>query len=240
MGFREIECYSLLNWSGTSAIDDVEPLVQAVEDRVGNSRGAPEHARGPREIRVIAERVFLPLVEILVLLLLLAIVPLIFGEFSKDIAFHAVKLVHIFSAIILLGGGLMLYLLFRAANLEVQFSSEEAQLKISRRLVYSVWLPSAVAQPITGLLLVYLGEFHWARWLILSFILYVAALLLWWLGFRAAFASSTPGRSLSFSPETIKLRAQRDTWIKWALGFNLLTRWYMRRNCHAFFQVRHT
>ena len=110
--------------------------------------------------------------------MLLAIVPLIFGEFSKDIAFHAVKLVHIFSAIVLLGGGLMLYLLFRATDLEVDFSAEKAVFRIARRLVYSVWLPSAVAQPITGVLLIYLGEFHWARWLILSLILYFAALLL--------------------------------------------------------------
>jgi uncharacterized membrane protein len=223
MGFRQIECYSLLNWSGSSPTDDVEPLVRAVEARVGHPRGAPRHARLPREIKAIAERVFLPFVEVLVLLLLLAIVPLLFGEFSKDIAFHAVKLIHIFSAIILLGGGIMLYLLFRAADLEVDFSAEEAVVKIARRLVNSVWLPSAVTQPVTGVLLVYLGEFHWARWLILSFILYFAALLLWLLGFRAAFEANAPGESMSFAPRTLKLRGQRDTWIKWALGLNLLT-----------------
>ena len=61
MGFREIECHSLLNWSGSSPTDDIEPLIQAVEDRVGHSRGTPQHARLPREIRAIAERVFFPI-----------------------------------------------------------------------------------------------------------------------------------------------------------------------------------
>jgi uncharacterized membrane protein len=233
MGFRQIECYSLLNWSGSSPIDDVEPLLRAVKDRTSRQHGRPHadrafavatsQARGSRDIKTLAKRIFMPLVHLLILLLLLAVVPLIFGEFSAKIAFHAVKLLHIFSAIILLGGGLMLYLLFRAADFEADFSAEEAVTKIARRLVTTVWLPSALVQPITGLLLVYIGGFHWARWLFIAFILYFASLLLWWLGFRAAFEGSGPGPSMTFAPETLKLRAQRDNWMKWALGLNLLT-----------------
>jgi uncharacterized membrane protein len=233
MGFRQIECYSLLNWSGSSPSDDVEPLLRAVKERVSHrgrlplpgaeAASAAEAVSRSRHIKALAQRIFLPFVQLLVLLLLLAVVPLIFGEFSKDIAFHAVKLIHIFSAIILLGGGLMLYLLFRAADFEADIAAEGAVNRIARRLVDTVWLPAAVTQPITGLLLIYLGDFHWARWLVLAFILYFAALLLWWLGFRAAFDASGPGPSMTFAPETLKLRAQRDNWMKWALGLNLLT-----------------
>ena len=123
----------------------------------------------------------------------------------------------------------MLYLLFRAADHEVEFSAEAAVYKIARRLTYSIWLPSVFVQPITGFALVRLkpglfaGDYPFDRWLQVSLILYVASLLFWLLGLRAAFVSSSAKNALAFAPSTVKLRGQRDVCLKVALSLNILT-----------------
>ena len=122
----------------------------------------------------------------------------------------------------------MLYLLFRAADHEVEFSAEAAVYKIARRLTYSIWLPSVFVQPITGFALVRLkpglfaGDYPFDRWLQVSLILYVASLLFWLLGLgsiRVEFGEKCP----RIRPSTVKLRGQRDVCLKVALSLNILT-----------------
>ena len=122
---------------------------------------------------------------------------------------------------IILGGGIFLFLFFRLAAQAPTREGRWACARAARTLALFIWLPAALAQPFLGLLMLYVkSEFNanFQRWIILSFVLYLAAFLLWVAGFRAAWEAAHSDAYFVDQPMLQALQFKRNLLLGTALA----------------------
>jgi hypothetical protein len=93
-----------------------------------------------------------------------------------------VRLLHLYSGMITLGGGIFQSLVFKLST-RSPTPTERAAVTDVARTIYGSWRIAALMQLITGFILVWLYRLNFEPWLVQSIILYLAALYLWWIGF---------------------------------------------------------
>jgi hypothetical protein len=204
IGFGSLHTHDLTTWDGQS-FEPFEPILKSVE-RFAGKPATPVRAETftvkPR-YRARLTAAFLrwkhdflwTFVQTVVLFLLISAAAFVLPTHSdpRVVFREMVKLVHIYTGMIILGGGVFLLLLFRLATGFPTYVDRSACINVGRKLAVSVWLPAALLQPFIGLGMLYTKSFsleftteYFPRWLLLSLVLYAAALSSWIAGFHAA------------------------------------------------------
>jgi hypothetical protein len=215
-GFGAIHAHCLERWDCSPQALEIGPLLQSIEHLVGRPRlkycrpkavvdqiesgsissSPPKLVDGNGSNILRRSHTFLlPLLNVSGLFTLIsAFVFLI--PVSPDFHYlftQLTTLIHVYFGMIILGGGLFLFLFFRLAAKAPTREGRWACARAARELGLFIWLPAAIAQPFLGLLMLYVkNEFNvnFLRWIALSFVLYLAAFLLWVAGFRAAWEAA--------------------------------------------------
>lgn len=218
MGFGALHTHNIGNWDGTATSAAIDAVIRAIEAHVGRERtefngaalvssgqnsGESEALVDQRQSAAFSRWVgdFLwPFVYVVGLFLLISSAAFLLPK-NTDYAKlqqELVKLFHIYAGMIILGGGIFLALLFRIAVSAATRPERWACAEAAKKLIWFVWVPAVVLQPIIGLGMVYtthsftiqFTDAYFPRWLQLSLVLYAAAVLSWATGFRTAWEAA--------------------------------------------------
>src|SRR5262249_12283618 len=144
-------------------------------------------------------------------MVLVLIVALYLHKDDRTFAFiEWVKLLHVYTSMIVLGGGIFIFLVFQISDHQPTALERIAAGSLAPPL-YSGWKVAALMQLITGSALVWLENLlplkPWVSW---SAFFYLVALALWWLGFHRGFDAER-SQALYRDKEIIELlRRERD------------------------------
>lgn len=118
------------------------------------------------------------------LLYLLALFVALYMADNIDTAlWEWVRLLHVYSGMITLAGGIFLSLVFRFSDKGLTPLERGAVVIDVARPLFGGWRIAALAQLATGLILTWMRPAVMAGWVVQSLIFYLFALYLWWVGF---------------------------------------------------------
>jgi hypothetical protein len=216
-GFGSIHTHNLEAWDGSPNAAVLEPILKSLEHLVRRPRGkysprmvtdridfgfkpiistSPADRKKSTGFSRWADNFLWQLLNIVGLFVLISALAFIIPPQPDyhNLWIQLVKLIHIYTGMIILVGGVFMFLLFRLAAQARTRQERWACAEAARTLVLFVWLPSALAQPFIGLAMLYVKnnslQFDFPRWISLSFVLYFGALLLWVTGFRSAWEAA--------------------------------------------------
>ncbi|MEZ5479267.1 MAG: toll/interleukin-1 receptor domain-containing protein [Thiolinea sp.] len=243
LGFGHLQRCDLIDWQEHAEHAALENILQAVERFTHQKRSetyvAPDvqtlssatsvHRRMAWDRFAIAwwpdvslRRVLLPLSLIYLLALMVA-----FMMKGPRAAFKEwVTLLHVYSGMVTLGGGIFLSLVFRLGD-RAPAPGERAAVADVARSLYGGWRIAALAQLLTGLLLIVNSDKYllaWPGWLVQSIILYLFALYLWWIGFGHALRAAKYDTLYQVGEYINDYRRLRDRRLLLAI---LLTAWVL-------------
>lgn len=139
------------------------------------------------------------------------------------IAWHEwVKLLHVYSSMIVLGGGIFIFLVLRISDHQPTQLDRIAAGSVATPL-FSGWKFAASMQLITGSILIMLTDSFDKPWVYQSTFFYLLALVLWWLGFRRGFDAEQSQEMYGDNELIALLRRERDFKISLALFFTVIT-----------------
>jgi uncharacterized membrane protein len=249
LGFGAIHTHNLDGWDGTHNSDVIEPILKSVERLVGRPRrefskialGVAIHNKNAGLQAASSFRwrndFLLPFLYVVGFFLIISAAALAASLTRTDTEHYTlkelcklvplkelIKLVHIFAGMIILGGGYVLFLLFRIATRQERYACAE----VARRIAFNVWGPTIILQPLIGLVMYvrnygFIFEFSDAsfRWLLLSLLLYAAASLSWITGFRSALEAALADIDYVELPLVNAIRFKRDVLLIVALFFTV-------------------
>jgi TIR domain len=221
MGFGSIHTHSLTEWDGSHCSTVIIPILESIEQFVGRRRGkcftvkqqeTTENSHKVLGLEVAFSRwnhdflwpfLFVVGLFALIFVIIFAAAALLtprdtdYMELASVLVPELVKVVHIYAGMIILGGGVLLLLLFRIAARASTRQERWACADAGKKLVLFVWFPAAILQPFIGLGMIlvkhhslHFTSVYFPRWLVFSLVLYVAALLSWVTGFHCAWQAA--------------------------------------------------
>jgi hypothetical protein len=238
MGFGELQICDLSVWDETRNVELLDPVLTSIEGLVGRPRAkfradalatvVPESNKPMQERRrAIAlsrwkEDFLWPFSYVVVLFLLVSFAA--YYVHVSNFGLELVKLAHVYTGMIILGGGVFVFLLFRIAARASTRQERWACAEAAKKLVMFVWWPAALLQPFIGLGMMYAGNnFAWQdvqiyTWLIVSGGLYAVALGFWFAGFRSAWDAARADADLGGLAMLQMLKFNRDLLLGVALA----------------------
>ena len=198
------ENYELAESSGTSYLSE------------------PHHGKNRFHINFLPDRKILSSLRF-VLFFYAVSLPLIWIITAQN-TYELVKLVHIYGGMVLFGGGMFLFLLFRLSD-DIQVRSDRVSCHDIGRRILANWRIFAISQFVTGFLLLKLPVSNHidAPWMIQSIMMYTLGFVLWWVGFDSAL-DAAKFDALYMNDSHIKTKTQqRDQLITLAIFFTAWT-----------------
>ena len=221
----------------------MEKILLAVEHHIGKDRSEefviPElvksssnaHAsdgNGKDRFRVgfLPDRSIVSIVAVLtpVYLLALLVALMISGGINPSALKEWISLLHAYTGMITLGGGIFLTVMFRLGD-KAPTNTERAAIADVARKLFVVWRFAAIGQLVTGCLLAWLDEWNISNdWIFQSLVTYSVALSLWWVGFRHALRAAQYDSLYQIGKHIQDARRMRDSRLMFAM---FLTGWVL-------------
>ncbi len=206
LGFGRLHASRLLDWNDDPHAPGLLEVLRALERFCGRERAnyqppasdagtqAPAGAGVTRHDRFSihwwpdkgVRRVMTALLPLYLLALLVALGK---AGFSRSGFLEWVRLLHVYSGMILLGGGIFLLLVFRLGD-RAPTPQERAAIADVARPLFGGWRIAALAQLVTGFMLIVLRRSGIEGWIVQGTLFYAFALYLWWAGFHHALAAA--------------------------------------------------
>lgn len=242
LGFGQLHCCDLMDWQETSTTA-MDPIIQAVEHQTGKVRNEEfimpdliepsiksdeSNSRGKDRFRVSLlpdqsiRSIIVSLAPLYLLALLVALI--MSGDALGKALKEWVSLLHAYTGMITLGGGIFLTVMFRLGD-KAPTNTERAAIADVARKLFVTWRFAAIGQLLTGCLLIWLsqhGIFH--GWIVQSLIFYTIALYLWWVGFGHALRAAKYDSLYQIGEHIQDARAMRDRRLMIAM---ILTAWVL-------------
>jgi TIR domain/Predicted integral membrane protein (DUF2269) len=226
LGFGWLLRGDLVGWQNDPSASNLNEILLAVERLTGHPRskfqlktdvsgGSPRHHAPQRPDRFSIgwlphEGIRSVMHTVLVVYLLALLVAIIAKEFQMRDAFREwVRLLHIYSGMIMFGGGIFLTLVFRLADRAPTALERAAVADVARPLLGG-WRVAAFGQLVTGFLLIKLNSLNFQGWLVEGVLLYVFALYLWWTGFGHALRAAQYEALYQGGAQITEYRRMRD------------------------------
>lgn len=243
LGFGQLHYCDLLDWQESSPVA-MNQILLAVEHHTGKVRNEefemPEmveptitshesSGKGKDRFKVslLPDQSIVSIIGLLAPLYLLALLValLMSGSSNKLTAFNEwVRLLHAYTGMITLGGGIFLTVMFRLGD-KAPTTTERAAIADVARKLFVAWRFAAIGQLLTGCILIWLSQNGvFSGWVVQSLIIYSFALYLWWVGFGHALRAAKYDSLYQVGEHIQDARAMRDHRLMIAL---LLTAWVL-------------
>ena len=134
-----------------------------------------------------------------------------------------VRLLHVYSGMIVLGGGLFLFIVFRFGD-RAPTSEERAAVADAARPLFGGWRIAALAQLITGFILIGLRGAPLSGWVIQGVLFYLFAVYFWLAGFGHALSAARHDALYQTGPQIVEYRRMRNRHLVVAV---VLTAWVL-------------
>jgi len=240
LGFGQLHHCNLIHWNKERNAAGIEDILLAVEHYTQRPRAAlpvdTEHAIAAqssqsepfREDRFrvswvpdnAVKSVMRSVVPVYVLALLLAVAM----AANREHAFYEwIRLLHIYTGMIVFGGGIFLFIVFRFSDRAATFQERAAVADVARPL-FGGWRIAAIAQLATGLILSTLRGTPISGWLIQSFLFYSIAIYFWFAGFAHGLAAAQCDALYRVGPVVEEHRSIRNRHLAVA---SVLTAWIL-------------
>ena len=141
----------------------------------------------------------------------------------KEALLEWARLIHIYSGMLVFGGGTFLMMVFRLSDQAPMASDRSAITDVTLPLL-SGWRIAACLQLVTGTVLVWANHLFSAKWVIQSAILYMVALYFWWDGFGYGLVAAEGDALYRGKDYVQEQRQRRGRSLFWAI---FLTAWVL-------------
>ena len=141
----------------------------------------------------------------------------------KEALLEWARLIHIYSGMLVFGGGTFLMMVFRLSDQAPMASDRSAITDVTLPLL-SGWRIAACLQLVTGTVLVWANHLFSAKWVIQSVILYMVALYFWWDGFGYGLVAAEGDALYRGKDYVQEQRQRRGRSLFWAI---FLTAWVL-------------
>jgi uncharacterized membrane protein len=134
-----------------------------------------------------------------------------------------VRLLHVYSGMIVFGGGIFLLIVFRFGD-RAPTSQERAAVTDVARPLFGGWRIAVIAQLLTGFILTWFRGLPVSGWLIQSVLLYAFALYFWSAGFGSALSAARHDALYQSEVQISEYRRARNRHLAVAV---VLTAWVL-------------